>query len=254
MADSLSTDMDSPDTSTGMLKRRDLMRLAAAAGVAGLTRAAGAAADVRPVRLETRLFNFRDDVSAETVADIVGRIRNLRNAEGIGGLMIGRNFIPDPFPARFEWVYVVQRDDPSDGQPPVGGHRFDALRAELTELSRNQVQCDLAGPTPPRFAAAQGVKVRHTVMFNFKPEATPADEARNVEAIRRMGRLPMVQSYRVERSAAWPAGPDQMQWQVIGDFASVADYWAYAKAPAHLTLRDDFTAHTSRVAFLDVEL
>jgi hypothetical protein len=45
-----------------------------------------------------------------------------------------------------------------------------------------------------------------------------------------------------------------MQWQVIGDFASVADYHAYSQAPVHLAIRDDFKAHTSRVAFLDVKL
>ena len=50
------------------------------------------------------------------------------------------------------------------------------------------------------------------------------------------------------------SGLDQMDWQVIGDFASMADYRAYADAPAHLDIRDDFRAHTSRVAFLDTEL
>jgi hypothetical protein len=98
------------------------------------------------------------------------------------------------------------------------------------------------------------VKVRHTVMFDFKPEASAKDQARNVDAIRNMGKLPMVKSYRVEQSASYPSGPTQMQWQVIGDFASVDDYWAYAKASVHLAIRDDFKAHTARVAFLDVEL
>jgi hypothetical protein len=45
-----------------------------------------------------------------------------------------------------------------------------------------------------------------------------------------------------------------MDWQVIGDFASMADYRAYSDAPVHLAIRDDFRAHTSRVAFLDVAL
>jgi hypothetical protein len=45
-----------------------------------------------------------------------------------------------------------------------------------------------------------------------------------------------------------------MEWQVVGDFASLADYEAYSRAPVHLAIRDDFNAHTSRVAFLDVAL
>jgi hypothetical protein len=69
-----------------------------------------------------------------------------------------------------------------------------------------------------------------------------------------MGKLPMVQHYLVERTTAPVAGPIQMEWQVVGDFASMADYEAYSSAPIHLAIREDFTANTSRVAFLDVAL
>jgi hypothetical protein len=34
----------------------------------------------------------------------------------------------------------------------------------------------------------------------------------------------------------------------------VDDYKAYSASPVHLAIREDFTAHTSRVAFLDVQL
>jgi hypothetical protein len=105
---------------------------------------------------------------------------------------------------------------------------------------------------PPRFADAPGVKVRHTVMFSFKADASAEAQARNVAAIRNMGRLPMVRSYLVQPAAPNVSGSDQMQWQVIGDFDSLADYQAYASAPVHLQISDDFKAHTSRVAFLDV--
>jgi len=93
-----------------------------------------------------------------------------------------------------------------------------------------------------------------TSMFSFKPDASPEARERNVAAIRQMGHLPMVRHYLVQPSAAADPGPTQMQWQVIGDFASVADYHAYSQAPVHLAIRDDFKAHTSRVAFLDVKL
>jgi hypothetical protein len=67
-----------------------------------------------------------------------------------------------------------------------------------------------------------------------------------------MGKLPMVRSYIVAPAATSGSDLGLMQWQVIGDFASVADYHAYSEAPVHLAIRDDFTAHTARVAFLDV--
>jgi hypothetical protein len=234
-----------------MPHRRDVLVGGALAAFAPLAGGMGARAEPLSIRLETRLFNLRDDVSPEKTAEVVAKMKAFAGSPGVGGFLIGRNFIPDPFEARFEWLYMIQFEDLA-GVAAV--RRFEALRHELSSLCRNEVQCDLTGPTPPRFADAAGVKVRHTVMFDFKPEASAEDQARNVEAIRTMGKLPMVKAYRVERSATYPSDPTQMQWQVIGDFASVQDYWAYAKAPVHLAIRDDFKAHTSRVAFLDVEL
>jgi hypothetical protein len=237
-----------------MLHRREVILNAAIAALAPLTDATPASAEPPSARLQTRLFNFRADVSPERTAEIVAEIKAFAASAGVGGFLIGRNFIPDPFPTRFEWLYMIQFDDLAAGEGGAALRRFEALRGDLSALCRNEVECDLAGPTPPRFADATGVKVRHTVMFDFKPEASAEDQARNVYAIRDMGKLPMVKSYRVEQSASYPSGPTQMQWQVIGDFASVQDYWAYAKAPVHLAIRDDFKAHTARVAFLDVEL
>jgi hypothetical protein len=225
-----------------MFNRRDLLMLGAGFGCPAL-----AFAGPEGVRLETRLFNVKDEVSPERTSEIIAAMKDFASSPGVGGFLVGRNFIPDPFPTRFEWLYMIQLDTAAD-------LRFAALRSEVSALCRNQVACDLTGPTADRFADAAGVKVRHTVMFDFKPDASAADQARNVDAIRNMGRLPMVKAYRVERSANYPADPAQMQWQVIGDFASVADYRAYAQAPVHLAIRDDFKAHTSRVAFLDVEL
>jgi hypothetical protein len=237
-----------------MPNRRDIVVGGALAAFAPLAGAASAAAEAVSPRLETRLFNLREDVSPETAVEIVAKMKAFAASSGVDGFMIGRNFIPDPFPTRFEWLYMIQFGGLAGGVDPAAFRRFEALCGELSSLCRDEVQCDLTGPTPLRFADAAGVKVRHTVMFDFKPEASADDQARNVEAIRAMGRLPMVKAYRVERSATYPSGPNQMQWQVIGDFASVQDYWAYAKAPVHLAIRDDFKAHTARVVFLDVEL
>jgi hypothetical protein len=69
-----------------------------------------------------------------------------------------------------------------------------------------------------------------------------------------MGKLPMVRRYMVERTTPLAPGPAEMEWQVIGDFGSLADFKAYAEAPMHLDIRDDFKAHTARVAFLDVQV
>jgi hypothetical protein len=225
--------------------RRQIIVGAALAALTPLSRAFGATSRL----LETRLFNLRDDADPVAVAAIIARLRALAGVPGVSGILVGRNFVPDPFPARFEWVTMVQFDE----HVQAARHQYQAARSDLAFLCRNQVACDLTGGFAPGYGAARGVGVRHTVMFDFRPDASSADRARNVDAIREMGKLPMVQAYRVERSALDPADPAQMQWQVIGDFASEADYRAYAAAPVHLAIRDDFNAHTSRVAFLDVK-
>ncbi len=240
-----------------MPNRRDVIMLGVSAAVLASTaakRAIAAGASPSLPRLETRLFNFKDDIPPENVVQIIATMKEAARSAGVDGLLVGRNFIPTPFPTRFEWLYMVQFDDFAAGG---GGEAYRRVQAQAEDLAghcRNQVQCDVDAAVPARFADASGVKVRHTVMFNFKPDATAEARERNVAAIRRMGRLPMVQDYWVEPSAAAELGGDGMEWQIIGDFASVADYRAYSEAPDHLAIRDDFTAQTSRVAFLDVEL
>jgi hypothetical protein len=225
-----------------MIARRRVIAGAALAALTPVVRAFAAP----PRMLETRLFNFRDDADPVAVSACVARLRALAGVPGVDGVLVGRNFVPTPFPARFEWLIMLAFDGQAVAQ-------VKAARADLAGLCRNEVACDLGGGFAPRFANAAGVGVRHTVMFDFRPDASPADQARNVDAIREMGKLPMVQAYHVERSALYPADPAQMQWQVIGDFASEADYRAYAAAPVHLAIREDFNAHTARVAFLDVK-
>ncbi len=234
--------------------RRDLLALGASAALVAGVGTTSARTEPSPARLQTRLFNFRDDVSEEAAAEAVGRLKAAAKSSGADGFLVGRNFIPDPFPARFEWIYMIQ-SHPAGG-PGAGAEddQFQSARDFLALHCRNQVRCDLRCPLPPRYADAERVGVRHTVMFDFKPDAGPEARTRNVEAIRAMGNLSMVRSYLVQPSAASGIDPTQMQWQVVGDFASVADYKAYSAAPVHLAIRDDFTAHTARVAFLDVEL
>lgn len=199
------------------------------------------------------MFNF--DISVPTVAaeTILAKLKELAILPGIAGFMVGKNLSPTPFPTRFEWIYLIQFDVNPAGTLDPTYRRFELLRTELTSLCRNHVDCDLTGEFPTRYADGPGVTIRHTVMFDFKPDAPRVAQERIVSAIRRMGTLPMVQHYRVDRSSAAP-DPNQMQWQVIGDFASLADYQAYSDAPVHRAIRDDFTAHTSRVAFLDAKV
>ena len=236
-----------------MIDRRKLVMMGAA--LLGPSRAlAGAAGQ----RLETRLFNFRDTVSPEKTSEVIAALTDVARSPEVGGFLVGRNFIPDPFATRFEWLYMIQIAPADGGDLPPAYGRFQAIAAELSALCLDVLKDRLytltsaVAGTLGFYAAA--VKVRHTVMFDFRPDASAGDQARNVDAIRNMGRLPMVQAYRVERSATYPSDASQMQWQVIGDFASVEDYRAYSNAPVHLAIRDDFKAHTSRVAFLDVKL
>lgn len=231
-----------------MPHRRDVLALA---GAAGLSAFAGASESESAglSRLRTRLFNFKDDVSPDKAAELVASLKTF--APGAQGFMAGRNFIPDLFPTRFEWMCMIQTaaetPDPVEEQLKGG---MDALAS----FCRNQVECDLMCPLPAGYADAAGVGVRHTVMFDFKPGTTDEARTRNVDAIREMGKLPMVRSYLVQPGVGPPSDPIQMQWQVVGDFASVDDYRAYSAAPVHLAIREDFTANTSRVAFLDVKL
>jgi hypothetical protein len=238
-----------------MQNRREIVALGA--GLAALGCGAGPAAAepaLRPARLETRLFNFKPDLSVDQVGAVVARFKGRARAARLDGFLIGRNFNSQPFPTRFEWIYMFQRDDRGRRSGDADLAAFLASRDDLTAACRNQAQADIDCPLPERYADAAGVKLRHVVTFNFKPDASPEAQKRNVDAIRAMGTLPMVQRYLVQPAAPDVVGPDQMQWQVIGDFASAADYKAYAEAPVHLSIREDFTAHTSRAAFLDVEL
>jgi hypothetical protein len=235
-----------------MLKRRDVMALGVSAAAAAVARIPDASAEPALARLETRLFNFKDNVSPGKTDEVIASIRAAAKLAGSDGFLIGQNFVPTPFPTRFEWVYMIQF---AGFAPDDKSHRqFRYLTDNLSSCCRNDVQCELNVALPKRFADATGVGVRHTVMFDFKPDASAVAQARNVEAIRGMGQLPMVLHYLVEENPAYVPGSTQMQWQVIGDFANVDDYKAYSQAPVHLAIREDFTAHTSRVAFLDVKL
>ncbi len=229
-----------------MNTRRDVLAAGAAATAWWAARGGAASAQgmaTSPARLETRLFNLNDSLSPDAAAEVVGTFKEVAKATATGGALVGRNLND----ARFEWIYMVQFDPAA-----LVSHRFEAARDLLATHCRNAAACTLDCDLPPTFAAAPGVKVRHTVMFSFKADATADDRARNVDAIRNMGRLPMVRSYLVQPAAPNVSGPDQMQWQVIGDFDSLADYQAYSSAPVHLQIGPDFKAHTSRVAFLDV--
>jgi hypothetical protein len=236
-----------------MDNRRDLLALGGAATLAafaGRGRAFAAPVGQTVSRLETRLFNFNEHLSPGVRDDIIAKFKDRVTSAAV---VVGRNFIPTPFPTRFEWIYMARLDDAA-GNATSTDQGFRRACDELASHCRNQVQCDLTGAGLAAFSGTAGVKVRHTVMFDFKPDAPPEARDRNVAAIRAMGNLPMVQKYLVQRNTQDASGPDQMQWQVIGDFASAADYRAYSEAPVHLAIRDDFIAHTARVAFLDVEL
>jgi len=207
-----------------------------------------------PARLVTGLLNFRDDVATERTAEIVTAMRHAARTAGAQGFMIGRNLSPQPFATRFEWIYMIQFGPAATRSADTAAALFRDQHASWAAYFRNEVTCNLDCPLPRRFASGSGVKVRHTVMFDFKADAPAEARERNVAAIRSMGDLPSVQHYLVQPSASPTADATQMQWQVIGDFASLADFRTYLEAPDHLAIRDDFTAHTSRVAFIDVEL
>jgi hypothetical protein len=241
-----------------MPSRRETL-LAVSATVAAL--ASGARALARPAsaqrpaaRLETLLFNLADDLAPQRAAEVIESLRGLAASPGVAGLRVGRNLNAVPFPSRFEWFAMLQFDPAIRRGSDPAYQRVRQQRNELATAFRNFVECDVAAALPAQFAQAPGVKVRHTVMFNFKAGADHDARARNVAAIRKMGKLPMVQHYLVTPGELATNEPGRMQWQVIGDFASLADFQAYYAAPDHLAMRDDFVAHTSRVAFIDIEL
>jgi hypothetical protein len=205
-------------------------------------------------RLETGLFNFKDGTSEPKAAEAIATLKELAHASGAEASLFGRNLDATPFAARMEWIYMVQYAAGTPPRNPGAIGELQNFRESLAPWVKDIARCDIRCPLPSKYGEAPGVGVRHVVMFSFKPDASREARDRNVEAIRRMGQLPMVQHYLVEPSAAKGASPDQMEWQVVGDFANFADFKAYADAPVHLAIREDFTAHTSRVAFLDVNV
>ena len=239
-----------------MLNRRNLVTLGASAvmGLAGVPSALAKPSQLEPARLETCLFNFKDGVSAQDTSKAIAMVKAFAESSASGGFLIGRNFNATPFPARFEWLYMIQLGAFGSPQGRTAYAGFQKAREAVLGVCRNNVECGLDVALPPNYADARGVGVRHTVMFNFKPDASADARERNVAAIRRMGKLPMVQNYIVERNSFYVPETTKMEWQVIGDFASAEDYKAYSQAPIHLAIREDFTAQTSRVAFLDTQL
>ncbi len=234
------------------------MAMGISAGISALAGGAGRSAAQAPrpalATMATLLFNFNDDAPPEKTAELIDAMRALKTDSGVDGGLAGRNLNSVPFATRFEWIWMVQFNALIDGRGNRAYRNFKRIRGDLASCCRDYVEADLKRPLPARFADAAGVKVRHTVMFDFKPEASAAARARNVSAIRRMGQLPMVQNYMVERTAPLSRAPAEMEWQVIGDFGSLEDFKAYAESPLHLRIGDDFKAHTARVAFLDVAL
>ncbi len=240
-----------------MPSRRDLVVMGACAGISALVGPPGvSAAGAQPAlaTMATLLFNFKDEISPERTAALTGAMRALHTAPGIDGGLVGRNLNAVPFATRFEWIWMVQFATLNDRPNNRAYRKFQHIRDELALCCRDYVEGDLKRPLPVKFADAAGVQVRHTVMFDFKADASAEARARNVAAIERMGKLPMVRRYMVERTTPLSHGPAEMEWQVIGDFGSLADFKAYAEAPMHLDIGDDFKAHTARVAFLDVLL
>jgi hypothetical protein len=205
-------------------------------------------------RLQTRLLNFKPELSAADISVAIAQFKARAAGLGLSGLLLGRNLNATPFPARFEWLCMTQApSSPLELNAPAKAP-MDQAWSDLMALTRNHVRCDIISPLSDRYVAAETVKVRHVVMFTFKPEATAQARARNVAAIRKMGEMPMVQAYRVDQAAPTGDDPDEMEWQVIGDFASLADFRAYADAPMHRAIREDFNANSARVAFIDIAL
>jgi hypothetical protein len=234
------------------IDRRSVVIAGCAAGAVW----AGAATASAPAtyRLQTRLVNFKSELSSVDLAAAIARFKATAAEAGLSGLLAGQNLNATPFPTRFEWLFMTQAPGPhSESGAPAKG-LMDQAWSDLMALTRNHVRCDVVDALPDRYAAAEAVGVRHVVMFSFKPTATAQARARNVAAIRKMGELPMVRRYRVDQAAAGGDDPDRMEWQVVGDFASLADFRAYADAPMHLAIREDFNANTARVAFIDVAL
>jgi hypothetical protein len=231
-----------------MLKRRDFIVLASGITLAGKFSAAQDLLPLKSARLETLLFNLPDDLAGSKAAELIDRFKGRLKSAGVAGFLFGRNMISTQFPTRFEWIFMVQAGD------KPASPKLQQISGDLIARCSNFVRCDVVSPLPAGFMAAASVKVRHTVMFNFKSDAPADARERIIGAIRTMGKLPMVRFYLVEPAASANSEENKMQWQVVGDFDSVADYRAYSAAPEHLAIREDFTTHTSRVAFLDVEI
>jgi hypothetical protein len=211
-------------------------------------------ASTNSAHVDTRLFNLKDGVSPAQAEASVAKLKRRAAAAGFESPVIGRNFVPTPFPTRFEWVSIVQWPRFAGGTPPEAYGHVRAAMDELASLCRNHVRCDLVGALPAPFARATTGNVRHTVMFTFKADAPGDIRDKIVSDIREMGKLPMVQAYLVEPGSSIGPDPDEMEWQVVGDYKNVEAYRAYSDAPNHLAIRDMFVKNTSRVAFLDAIL
>jgi len=88
-----------------------------------------------------------------------------------------------------------------------------------------------------------------------RPETTGAVTRGAVRLLAALGYAPVLEAplpngRRADVMALGPKG----DILIVEVKSSLDDYRAYSNAPVHLAIREDFTAQTARVAFLDVQI
>ncbi|MCB2106425.1 MAG: Dabb family protein [Rhodobacteraceae bacterium] len=94
---------------------------------------------------------------------------------------------------------------------------------------------------------------RHTVLFNFKDEVSPADRDRIVEALRSLKSISVVKDLMLHKNKVPPSPKAPFEWLLVADFANDDDRQIYEKDELHVkVIRGDFVPNVKNYAVADV--
>lgn len=101
--------------------------------------------------------------------------------------------------------------------------------------------------------------IRHTVLFNFKPEVVPADRARlfgqmqGLASIASVRRLTVAKLLDAREEWYKPRIATDYAWSLSMDFDDEDGLYAYQKDPAHTLVAGEIRERSASVKILDFE-
>ncbi len=250
-----------------MLDRRTLLACIPAATALSVLPST-AQAITEPASLGFRhslLFGLKSDVTAPQREELVGAIKGLAKIPGVKELMIHK-VNPSNNPevdstGGFQYALAVDFASQADYQAYQAHDLYKStMRDKFTPYRGLMTTVDVDKPfwfvsKDPKLASAE-VKLRHFVLFNFKPSVPePIRYHVNATIMGATATQPTVLGFMMGKNIIPSSATSRFEWLCVADFASVADSDAYQNYPLHTDVtRDIFEPNYSECIVDDVYL